>query len=70
MLVLLLVLLLLLLLLEGACVVTPLPTNKVRNGGVGKSETKWGYDVSWSRLGFKAIFVFLSLACRRNLEDS
>jgi hypothetical protein len=27
-------------------------------GGAGKSETKWGSDVSWSRWGFKATACF------------
>jgi hypothetical protein len=44
-----LLLMLLLLLLEGACVVTPLPTNKAGIGKVGKNKTKWGSDVFWNR---------------------
>ncbi len=56
-----LLLLLLLLLLEGACVVTPLLTNKVGNRRAGKSETKWGCDISCSRSGFKALSFSLSL---------
>jgi hypothetical protein len=41
-------LLLVLLLLEGACVVTPLPTNRTGIEGVGNNETKWGSGISWS----------------------
>jgi hypothetical protein len=38
--------LLMLLLLEGACAITPLPTKKVGIRGAGKSDTKWGSDMS------------------------
>jgi hypothetical protein len=32
-----------------ASVVTPLPTNRGKIKGVGKSETKWKSDVPWSK---------------------
>jgi hypothetical protein len=47
-------LLLVLWLLEEASVVTPLPTNNAKIGGVGKSETKWG--MMYHGTGFKALF--------------
>jgi len=57
-----LLMLALLLLLEGTCAITLLPTNKAGNRGVGKSETKWGYNVSWSKSSFKALIFFLSIS--------
>jgi hypothetical protein len=57
-LVVLLLLVLLLLLLEGACVVTPLLTNRAGIGRTRKSKTKWGSDIFWSRWGFNFYFIF------------
>jgi hypothetical protein len=59
-------LLLVLWLLEGAYVVTPILTNLVGIRGVGKSEAKWGGDISWSKF---QNFFFLFLFCVEIHED-
>jgi len=53
-------LLLVLRMLEGTCVVTFLPTNNAKIGGAEKSETKRG--VTYSGIGFKALFFFFSFS--------
>jgi hypothetical protein len=53
-------LLVLLLLLDGAYVVTHLPTSKAENRVAGKNETKWGYDIPWNKSSFKALYLFIS----------
>jgi len=65
-------LLLVLRLLEGACVVTPLPTNNTKIEGAGKSKTKWG--VMYLRVGFEVFFflshfLFLSLSRTETQEE-
>ncbi len=48
-------------LLERTCVVTPLPTNNTRIGGVGKNETKQGVmylGASLKALSFFFFFLF------------
>jgi hypothetical protein len=65
--------LLLLLLLEGAHAITPLPTNRTKNRGAQKSETKYENDISWNRLGFKTFSFSLSRAHKdigRALKES
>jgi hypothetical protein len=63
----------LLLLLEGACVVTPLPTNKARIGGAGKSEelgrAEPNEGVTYPRAN-EVMYIYLVQRHNRSLEDS
>jgi len=61
-------LLLVLWLLEGACAITPLPTNSARIGKARKSETKGG--ATYLGAGFKALSLFLFFSLIETQEEA